>query len=168
MRNYRKGKDYTRPITIILLLVLAVLGSRSPMLFRGYILTQTESSKELPVQDMGPTEDGSTSLEVANSIPYPMRFRISAKGGIDKNIKLDACSNCRIYRGSSEIPENIRSFSPKQLITVSPGRNFIIWSYDGGNISAIQAYWELKQGHKYSIGPVMDMTQGRSNWDSVK
>ena len=111
---------------------------------------------------------GSTSLEVANSIPYPMRFRISAKGKIDKNITLEACAKCKIYKGPSEIPENIRSFSPKQSITISPGRNFVIWSYDGGNISTTQAYWDLKQGHKYSIGPVMDMTQGRSNWDSVK
>ena len=95
------------------------------MSFRGNISTQTESSKELPVQDMGPTKDGSTFLEVANSIPYPMRFRISAKGGIDQQIKLNACADCRIYKEPSEIPENIRSFSPKQSITISPGRNFV-------------------------------------------
>ncbi len=76
MRNYRifnnlfseDNNNYLLLIGIILL-VLFVIGSRLPISSRSNPLSQTELSEQVPVQDMGPTEDGSTALEVVTSVP---------------------------------------------------------------------------------------------------
>jgi hypothetical protein len=165
----KKSNDYTMPAALVILLILWALGSRSPSSFKQLGSTQIQASTDRsPVDDMGPTEDGSTTLEIVNLIPYPMSFKVSAKGVGDKKIRLKSCETCKIYSGQGEIPSDLHSRGTRETIAVMPGRNFVSWSHDGGNISPMQAYWEFKQGHKYSSSVLMDLSQGRSNWDSVK
>ena len=168
MRSRKKGKDYTQPTAVIICLILVALGSRSPASFKHVSNTQIQTASAPPVDDLGPTLDGSTTLTIVNSIPHPMTFRISAKGGINKKIQLKPCETCKIYSGPSDIPANIYARGTKETIVVSPGKNFVDWSHQGGNISSIQAYWELKPGRQYSICTIMDMTRGRSDWDTAK
>jgi hypothetical protein len=168
MKTRKKGKDYTLPIALVICLILVALGSRSPGSFKGVNNTQIQTTSAAPVDDIGPTSDGSTTLTIVNSIPYPMTFRISAKGGINKKIQLQTCETCKIYSGPSDIPADVYARGIKETIVVSPGKNFVDWSHQGGNISPIQAYWELKPGRKYSICTIMDMTRGRSDWNTAK
>jgi hypothetical protein len=168
MKNHRKGRDYTLPVALFLILVLTALGSRSPNSFQGSYSTQVESYGVPPIADIGPTDNGSTVLVVVNSIPHPMNFRILVKGGTERKISLAACATCKIYSSPSEIPPDIYDRGTKTSFTVSPGRNFADWHYPGANISHIQAYWDLKPGRKYSVSAVMDLTSKRSDWNSTK
>jgi hypothetical protein len=165
----KKSNDYTMPAALVILLILWALGSRSPSSFKQLGTTQVQASTDRsPVDDIGATEDGSTTLEVVNLIPYPMSFKASAKGVSDKKIRLKPCETCKIYSSPGEIPSDIHARGTRETIVVMPGRNFVGWSHDGGNISPMQAYWELKPGRKYSASVLMDLSQGRLNWDSTK
>jgi hypothetical protein len=169
-KGRNKGKDYTLPAAIAIIILLSVLGSRSPSRVRGFggFGIQAQTSTAPPVNDMGPTPDGSTTLKIVNSIPHPMAFQIQAKDGIDTKIRLKPCPTCKIYSSRAEIPSDVYERGTTETIAVTPGKNFVNWTYQGGDIAPIQAYWEFKPGHRYSVCVIMDLSEGRSNWDSTK
>ncbi len=167
-KGRNKGKDYTMVAIVVAIIFLSVLGSRSPSRVKGFGLTQSQTSTPPPVNDLGLTPDGSTTLKIVNSIPHPMVFQIQAKDGIDAKFRLKPCDTCKIYSSNSEIPPDVYDRGMTETIVVTPGKNFVNWAYPGGDIAPIQAYWELKPGHKYSVCMVMNLAQGRSNWDSTK
>lgn len=162
MRNRNKGKDYTLPATIVILAILGLLGSRSPSSFKQSNPAQIQTTAQI-LDDSGPTADGSTVVQVVNSIPHPMVFKANSQ-----ETRLAACPTCKIYRNKSEIPSDIYDRGTKVTIVMKPGKNMVHWYHQGGNIAEIHAEWNLKPGRKYSVCMSMDLSEGRSNWDDSK
>lgn len=158
-----KGKDYTLPAAIAIVAILALIGSRSPSSFKPVNTTQAQKNDVQVIDDIGPTSDGSTVVQVVNSIPRPMVFKANGK-----ETRIDACSTCKIYKNSGEVPTDIYDRGTKAAIVVAPGKNLVHWYHQGGNISEIYAQWNLKPGRKYSVAMILDLSEGRSNWDTSK
>ena len=164
--NRKKSTDYTRPVTLVILLVLAIAGSRSPNAFKPLPSTQLRDDSIAPAfQDDGPSTDGMTTLMVTNSIPHPLVFMIQ-QNNEKKETRLGACQSCKIYTVSSEIPKDICKSGTKQTIAVQPGKNYAHWYHQTDQIGEIKANWNLPAGHKYSICLVMNLSKGRTDWDS--
>ena len=164
--NRKKFKDYTMPVALVILLVLGILGTRSPNAFKPLPPSQLRDDSITPAfEDNGPSTDSTTTLTVINSIPHPLIFKIG-QGSQKKELRLKPCQNCKIYSVASEIPKDICKSGTVGAIAVYPGKNHANWYYENAPIGEIQANWNLPAGHKYSICLVMDLSKGRTDWDS--
>jgi hypothetical protein len=162
----KKSNDYTMPLSVIGIIVLAAIGSRSPSSFKvGPSHQASESSTIPPFQDDGPTTDGSTTLTISNAIPSPLVFKVLKKGS-DRELELNSCQGCKIYKNNSEIPPNVCKLGESKTIAVVPGKSRVHWYYKGAQIGETIADWNLSPGRKYSLCLVMNMSGGRLNWDS--
>ena len=160
-RNH-KGKGYIGLISLIaIVLTLGYLQSLTRTSFQSL----KTSGIEAPIlQDDGPTDDGSTSLKITNSIPNLMVFTMTQGKAEAKNTVLKSCPQCKIYAISSDIPKNVCTLGTTETFVVRPGSHDVRWSHPGANISNIAATWTVKPGRKYSVCVVMDLSRGRSDW----
>ena len=163
--SHRKRNDYTAQLVLVILALLGLLGTRSPNGFKPMSPGQIRDTFTPPLQDDGPSTDGITTLTVTNSIPHPLvlRLRQNSQG---REMRLDPCQGCRVYAAAAEIPSNICKSGTTQTIAVTPGQNQVYWHYKSGNIGDINATWNLSTGRKYSVCLVMDLSRGRTDWDS--
>lgn len=177
-----KGNDYTALITgLFILIFIAVLPSLSKHSFkplktetkkqddRAVISSETKQESDRPtvkapvLQDLGPTDDGSTKLKLTNSIPYPMVFTMRQDKQEKKGIVLNPCPDCKIYNGS--VPENICDRGTTEIFNIQPGEHHIRGSWENAQIADIAAIWKLESGRKYGLCILMDLAEGRNDWD---
>ena len=178
----QKGNDYTALITGILgIIVLSVLPSLSR---HSFTLLKTEPKKQddravassetkqesdrttvkAPIlQDLGPTDDGSTKLKLTNSIPHPMVFTMKQDNQEKKGIVLKPCPDCKIYNGS--VPENICASGTTETFDIQPGEHRIRGSWENAQIADIAATWKIQSGRKYGLCILMDLSEGEKDWD---
>lgn len=162
----KKSNDYTLHVTVVILIVLGLLGSRSPNAFKSLPSYQMRDDSTTPAfQDDGPSVDGTTILTVTNAVPHPLVFAVQQKKQ-KKESTIEPCQNCRIYNTDREIPNDVCKSGTATTIAVQPGENHVHWYYQNANIGEINANWNLPPGRKYSICLVMNLSKGRSNWDS--
>lgn len=164
--NRKKSNDYTSHAILVILLLLSIFGNRSPSYQTPLPRVQKFEDYAIPpFQDDGPSTDGLTTLTVTNAIPHLMVFTLQ-QDKQKKEARLEPCQSCKIYAYSAEIPKDICKSGTSQTIAVQPGDNYVQWSYPGAPIGAIKANWTFAPGRKYSMCPVMDLSKGRTNWDS--
>lgn len=164
--NRKKSNDYTLPIIVVILIVLSVLGSRSPNAFKPLPSYQIRDDSTSPAfQDDGPSVDGSTTLTVINAVPHPLVFAFQQEKQKKQSI-LEPCQNCKIYNTNREIPNDICKSGTVTTIDVQPGMNPVYWYYKNANIGETRANWNLSPGRRYSICLVMNLSKGRTDWDS--
>lgn len=129
----------------------------------------TEQPKERPtieapvLQDMGETDDGSTKIQLTNSIPHEMTFTMQQDKAEKKGAILKPCPDCEIYAGN--VPRDVCDRGTKDLFTVEPGAHSIRGTWAKANISDIAGTWHLKPGRKYSLCIHLDLTDGHSDWN---
>jgi hypothetical protein len=178
----RKGNNYTVLISGLgAMIALAALPSlvktsfkplkteKSQEISLGRNSSQSKQKSDRPtvdapiLQNMGPTGDGSTKIELTNSIPHTMVFTMKQEKQEKKGIILKPCPECKIYTGS--VPENACDRGTTETFSVEPGEHLIRGSWENADIADIAATWKLAQGRKYGLCIVMDLAEGRNDWD---
>ena len=164
--NRKKSNDYTLPVTLVILSLLGTLGSQTPNAYTPHSPYQLrDDSREPVLQDDGLSTDGLTTVTISNSIPNPLVFKIQQNKDKEE-VTIEPCKNCKIYKTSTEIPTDICNMGTAKTIAVNPGKNNVYWYFQNAQINDTNATWNLLPGHKYSTCLVMDLSKGRSNWDS--
>ena len=162
---YQLDKE-TQSVISITFFILIFIFNISNYGFRPLPTYQMPDNSPAPaLQDNGPTPDGTTSLTVVNAVPRPFVFAIQ-QGKQKQNFKLDSCQNCKIYATSSEVPENVCKLGTTTTIAATPGDNRVYWYYKNISTKSVSANWKISPGRRYSICIIMDLSKGRTNWDS--
>lgn len=165
-KNYQPLDKQTQSIVTSLAIFFIFLINISSNGFRPLPTYQMPDDSPAPaLQDNGPTPDGTTSLTVVNAVPRPFVFAIQQEKQ-KQDFELDSCQNCKIYANSSEVPENVCKLGTTTTIAATPGDNKVYWHYKNVSINPISANWKISPGRRYSICIIMDLSKGRTNWDS--
>ena len=167
-KNYVNEEAKRAIVGIVLILGFIVNISNNGIdEFRTLPTYQRTDNSLVPVlHDYGPSSDGKTTITVTNSVPRPLVFAIKHKKQ-NQDFELASCQSCKLYANSSEIPKNVCELGNDNTIDVPPGENQVYWYYKNTTkINPINATWKISPGHQYSTCIIMDLSEGRANWDS--
>lgn len=117
------------------------------------------------LQDNGPSADGQTTIKVTNAVPSPFVFAIKQEKQ-KQEFELASCQDCKLYANSTEVPENVCKLGTTTTIAATPGQNQVRWYYKTVSINAVNATWKISPGRQYSICIIVDLSKGRTDWDS--
>ena len=117
------------------------------------------------LQDNGPSSDGTTTIELTNAVPSPFVFAIQQEKQ-KQELELASCKDCKLYANSTEVPENVCKLGTTTTIAATPGENRVHWYYKIASINPVNATWKISPGRKYSICIIVDLSKGRTDWDS--
>lgn len=103
-----------------------------------------------PLNKMGTTSDGSTVIEIYNSIPHPMTLTLS--GITPKFEELEGCEDCIEYTGKG--PETCPEQKTIGLYTLELGQYDVVAQWEAKYPKSIEpgiGTWNLEAGTKYQM-----------------